>query len=201
MVNKWLKNKILKHAQFPYGRRKVQYQSIPGMKGIRDMEERFKLMLLPDDMGNQTVIDIGCSLGAVCVEAKKRGAGRVVGIDNCKKTVMVAKEYAKQLDLDIEYYCFDINAGSNNLKKLLKNDRFDIVFALSIIKHVKKEVLADMLKYFCKCTCWYEDHPSLSTKKSCSYLADVFGKDSEIKFLGYSTDRGKRANFVVRLSK
>ena len=75
-----LKTEIIEKAQFPYGKRDVQYQSLDGMSGIRDMNHRFEVMGFPESFDGETVIDIGCSIGAICFEAKKRGAKRVVGI-------------------------------------------------------------------------------------------------------------------------
>ena len=39
-----LKKEIVENAQFPFGKRDVQYQSLDGMSGIRDMKHRFEVM-------------------------------------------------------------------------------------------------------------------------------------------------------------
>ena len=61
--------------------RSMPYQSIDGISGIRNTNSRLKLMNFPDDLENESVLDLGCNTGVFCVEAKKRNAGRVMGVD------------------------------------------------------------------------------------------------------------------------
>ena len=49
MDNK-LKQEIVEKAQFPYGKRDVQYQSLDGMDGIRDMNHRYQVMEFPKSL-------------------------------------------------------------------------------------------------------------------------------------------------------
>ena len=133
-----LKKEIVENAQFPFGKRDVQYQSLDGMSGIRDMKHRFEVMGFPESFDGETVIDIGCSIGAICFEAKRRGAKRVVGIDYRKETIEVGKKLAKEYGLDVELYTFDINDGLDKLKTIIGNDKFDHTFALAIWTHHQK---------------------------------------------------------------
>ena len=91
MISEELKQRLKEKGQFPYGRRDRAYQSIDGEPGIRDMEHRYDVIQFPKSFDGETVIDIGCSIGAICFEAKKRGAKRVVGIDYRKETIEVGK--------------------------------------------------------------------------------------------------------------
>ena len=67
----------------------------------------------------------------ICFDAKRRGAKRVVGIDYKKETIDVAKKLTKELDLDVEFYTFDVNHGLEQLKSIIGDEKFDHVFALS----------------------------------------------------------------------
>ena len=111
MISDTLKQKLKEKGQFPYGKRDRAYQSIAGEPGIRDMNHRFKVMNFPKSFDGETVIDFGCSAGAICLEAKKRGAKRVVGLDYKSETIDVAKSLARELNLDIEFYTFNIDDG------------------------------------------------------------------------------------------
>ncbi len=84
------------------------YQSIGDHPGQRDMEHRFSVMNLPNSFEGKTVIDIGCNIGIACIESKKRGAKRVVGIDYRDENIGIANEIAKEYNFDIEYYNFEV---------------------------------------------------------------------------------------------
>ena len=104
MISEELKQQLKAKGQFPYGKRERAYQSIDGNPGIRNMEHRYKIMKFPKSFDGETVIDFGCSVGAICLEAKRRGAKRVVGLDYKAETIEVAKQVAKEYNLDIILY-------------------------------------------------------------------------------------------------
>ena len=158
MISDTLKQKLKEKGQFPYGKRDRAYQSIAGEPGIRDMNHRFKVMNFPKSFDGETVIDFGCSAGAICLEAKKRGAKRVVGLDYKAETIDVAKSLAKELNLDIEFYTFNIDDGINHLKQIIGEDKFDHVFALAIWAHCDENKLADMINHYTDKICWFEGH-------------------------------------------
>src|SRR5438552_2448312 len=63
------------------------YQTIPdlGIKGRMDTTIEFDAIGFPKDLsgsGNRKLLDIGCNAGAFMLEALKRGAGYVVGVDH-----------------------------------------------------------------------------------------------------------------------
>ena len=161
-MNETLKQEIVEKAQFPYGKRDVQYQSLDGMSGIRDMVHRFEVMDFPDSFDGETVIDIGCSIGAVCFEAKRRGAKRVVGIDYKEETIEVGKKLAKEYGLDVELYTFNIDDGLDKLKTIIGEDTFNHVFALAIWTHCDKNKLADIINFYTDKLCWFEGHNTIT---------------------------------------
>ena len=129
MISNELKQRLKDLGQFPYGKRDRAYQSIDGEPGIRDMNHRYEVIQFPKSFDGETVIDFGCSAGAICLDAKKRGAKRVVGLDYKEETIQVATSLAKEMDLDVEFYTFNIDGGLDGLKSLIGEDKFDHVFA------------------------------------------------------------------------
>ena len=81
----------------------------------------------------------------------------MVGLD-LKQPISVAKGLAEELDLDIEFYEFDIDKGLLALKQLIGLDTFDHVFALSIWAHCDETILAQMINYYTDKICWFEGH-------------------------------------------
>lgn len=57
---------------------------------------------LPQDMRGWTVLDIGCNAGFYCLEMKRRGADRVVGIDADDGHLAQARFAAEVCGLDVE---------------------------------------------------------------------------------------------------
>ena len=195
-------NEIIKKGQFPYGRRKYQYQSIEeeNMVGIRNMEHRYSVLDLPSFEG-KTVLDIGCSLGMVCVMASKSGAKKCVGIDNNIDTIEVAKKYVDMKGYrNINLLSYDIDKGVEGLMSLVGFESFDYVFALSILKHVKQKALFDIINFYTKEICWFEGHNRQETKKIKKLLEDNLNF-KYIDFLGYTNDRGIRPNFKMIKNK
>jgi len=193
------KKEIIEKSQFPYGKRKVQYQSIEeeNMKGIRDMEHRYSILNLPCSFKNKRILDIGCNLGMICKMSAQRESILSVGIDYKKETINIGKKYLDSKGYkSIQLFSYDINNGLDNLISLIGSDKFDYVFALSIWKHVDKTKLYDIINYYCVEKCWFEGH----NKQSQSFFEKELVKNlkfSEIKFLGNTTDRGIRPNFLL----
>ena len=203
MISNKLKKQLKETGQFPYGKRDKAYQSIDGNPGIRDMEHRYEVIQFPESFDGETVIDFGCSAGAVCLEAKKRGAKRVVGLDYKEETIVVAKELAKELELDIEFYTFNIDDGLDSLKALISEDKFDHVFALSIWAHCDEYKLADMINFYTDKICWFEGH------NASTYGDTKLKMDTELERLldlpyhehiGETNDRSIRQNYKISRS-
>ena len=162
MISEDLKQKLKEKGQFPYGKRDRAYQSIDGNPGTRDMEHRYEIIQFPKSFDGETVIDFGCSVGAICLDAKKRGAKRVVGLDYKEETIEVAKGLAIEMGLDVEFYTFNIDDGLEGLKSLIGEEKFDHVFALSIWAHCDENKLADMINFYTDKICWFEGHNTIT---------------------------------------
>lgn len=59
------------------------YQTIPelGLKGRMDTPAEFDRIQLPKDLKGWSVLDIGCNTGAFLLEAWKRGATKLTGVE------------------------------------------------------------------------------------------------------------------------
>src|SRR4051812_28871990 len=58
---------------------------------------------IPEDLTGATVLDIGCNAGFYCIQMKRRGAERVLGIDVDDRYLNQARFAAQQLSLQIEF--------------------------------------------------------------------------------------------------
>src|ERR1700750_2231262 len=92
---------------------------------------------LPEEVSGKSVLDVGCNAGFYAVELKRRGAGRVVGVDSQRSLVRQAAFVRDVLGLDIEYRrasVYDLNPREFG--------QFDVTLALGLIYHCKHLVLA-----------------------------------------------------------
>jgi tRNA (mo5U34)-methyltransferase len=91
---------------------------------------------LPADLSGKSVLDVGCNAGFYSVEAKRRNASRVVGVDSMRREIMQANFVRRALGLDIEFRplsVYELGVGSVG--------RFDVTLALGLIYHLKHLVL------------------------------------------------------------
>lgn len=58
------------------------YQSFENEKGDSNSLEKLRKLAFPQDMTGKTFLDIGCNEGFFCLEAVRRGAIEVVGVDS-----------------------------------------------------------------------------------------------------------------------
>jgi tRNA (mo5U34)-methyltransferase len=92
---------------------------------------------LPADLTGKSVLDVGCNGGFYCVEAKRRGAQRVLGVDGQRQHVRQALFVRKVLGLDLEFRRFSVY----DLKPETVGV-FDITLALGLVYHLKHLVFA-----------------------------------------------------------
>jgi tRNA (mo5U34)-methyltransferase len=91
---------------------------------------------IPADLGGMSVLDVGCNAGFFCLEMKKRGAARVVGIDSDEGYLAQARFAAEVNGADIELYQLDVY----EVEKL--GTRFDLVLFLGVLYHLRYPLLA-----------------------------------------------------------
>jgi 2-polyprenyl-3-methyl-5-hydroxy-6-metoxy-1,4-benzoquinol methylase len=172
------------------------YQAIGDLKGTRKTEFRYKFMNLPEDFEGKSVLDIGCNLGAMSYMAKQRGAGRVVGIDYNTTLLETSSSIFKRHNYDISLIGYDLNTqGFEPLVKILREEKFDYIFALSIYHHVDdKKVLWNIINNYCSDICWFEGHKR-NTKEELEkeLLSNLHAK--KIEFIGNIKDHVRRSIF------
>jgi tRNA (mo5U34)-methyltransferase len=92
---------------------------------------------LPNDLTNKSLLDVGCNGGFYCVEAKRRGARRVMGVDGQRQHVRQALFVRKVLGLELEFRRFSVYDLDPETV-----GRFDITLALGLVYHLKHLVFA-----------------------------------------------------------
>ncbi len=90
---------------------------------------------IPLNLQGASVLDIGCNAGFYSIEMRRRGAGRVLGIDVDDRYLEQARFAAKTLDLDIEFrkcsvYELDSIPG-----------QFDYVVFMGVFYHLRYALL------------------------------------------------------------
>ena len=93
--------------------------------------------VLPADLEGKSVLDIGCNAGFYSFEMKRRGAGRVLGIDHDERYLEQARFAAGVLGFDdIEFRrgeVWDVGA---------LGERFDVVIFMGVLYHLRHPLLA-----------------------------------------------------------
>ena len=92
--------------------------------------------MIPEDLGGATVLDIGCSAGFYSIEMKRRGAGRVLGIDVDDRYLSQARCACQTLGLDIEFEkrsAYDVGDIPG---------QFDYVLFMGVLYHLRYPLLA-----------------------------------------------------------
>jgi tRNA (mo5U34)-methyltransferase len=91
---------------------------------------------IPQDLTGKSVLDIGCNGGFYSIEMKKRGAGRVLGIDFDDEYLAQARFAAEVTGLKIEFCklsVYDVGA---------LGERFDLVLFMGVLYHLRHPLLA-----------------------------------------------------------
>lgn len=91
---------------------------------------------LPGDLSGRSVLDIGCNGGFYALEMKRRGAARVLGIDEDERYLAQARFAAEVLGADVEYRRLSVYALGS------LGERFDLVLFLGVLYHLRHPLLA-----------------------------------------------------------
>lgn len=91
---------------------------------------------LPRDLSGRSVLDIGCNAGFYAIEMKRRGAARVVGIDEDERYLAQARLAAEVCGADIEFKKMSVY----QVEKL--GERFDLVLFMGVFYHLRHPLLA-----------------------------------------------------------
>ena len=91
---------------------------------------------LPKDLSGKTVLDFGCMAGFYSFEMKRRGAARVLGIDEDERYLDQARFAAAELGVDCEFRnlsVYDVGA---------LGETFDLVIFMGVLYHLRHPLLA-----------------------------------------------------------
>ena len=89
----------------------------------------------PEDMQGASVLDIGCNAGFYSIELKKRGAGRVVGVDVDDRYLEQGRFAAQTLGFDIEF----VKSSVYHVDDI--PGQFDYVLFLGVFYHLRYPLL------------------------------------------------------------
>lgn len=90
----------------------------------------------PENLGGASVLDIGCNGGFYSIALKKRGAGRVLGVDVDDRYLNQARFAAATLGLDIEFQ----KRSVYDVDKI--DGQFDYVLFLGVFYHLRYPLFA-----------------------------------------------------------
>jgi tRNA (mo5U34)-methyltransferase len=91
---------------------------------------------LPQDLSAATVLDVGCNAGFYCLEFKKLGAARVLGVDVDDRYLSQARFAAQVLGLDVEFAkrsAYDVDEIPG---------QFDYVLFMGVFYHLRYPLFA-----------------------------------------------------------
>jgi len=91
---------------------------------------------IPSDLNGATVLDVGCNAGFYCIELKRRGAGRVLGIDVDDRYLQQARFAAETLAIEIEFQklsVYDVDSLPG---------QFDFIVFMGVLYHLRYPLLA-----------------------------------------------------------
>src|SRR4051812_27102107 len=91
---------------------------------------------VPADLHGRSVLDIGCNGGFYSIAMKKRGAGRVLGIDWDERYLAQARFAAEVSEVDVEFKRLSVYDVAT------LRERFDIVLFMGVLYHLRHPLLA-----------------------------------------------------------
>lgn len=189
---KKLKSDINALTQFPHKQRKENYQTyfMDGkyQTGSRDTLYRFNTMGIEKDLSGKSVVDFGCNLGSIAMECYNRGARPVIGFDYETDYINCARDLAKHNGMNISCVEFDMKTETPKFDRAI-----DIVFALSLYKHVKQDLFR-ILKSFDWKTCYIESNASVdrNTQHAKEIETGIKNTGWKYEFVGMTEDRSPR---------
>jgi len=200
-----LKERIAVYGQFPFKQRNKPYQSYwlrnEYVEGARATEERLSLMGIPTELPPETsVLDLGCCIGAICQGMYLRGARDILGLEYQLEYLACARDLARYNGHQISYLQYDLSDREQldkviaHLNKYFPNG-IDYVFALAIYKHIGLDNLLYLLENI-SFRNLYVESSSVESVKTTGHAKECnkqLNKRWKTKFLGYTTDRSKRA--------
>ena len=92
-------------------------------------KKKWDALGLPTEMTGKSVIDIGCAEGFFCLQAAKRGAGPIAGIDSQLGSLLCARVLAMKAKVKIKYRL-------GVFPSTTIRGKYDYVLCLSVLHHL-----------------------------------------------------------------
>jgi len=188
-------------SQFPHKERKQNYQSYYLIdhyeEGSRNTIYRMMEMKVELDLSGKTVVDLGCQLGSMAMECYRRGARKVTGLEYETDYVDCARDLARVNNFQINLLQMDLTDSEEVIEYLngYYKEGIDILFALSIYKHIPRGCFIKLLEEINWKVCYLESHNAPDGEKT-GHVVDIIkiinDLDCEVECLGIIEDRSPR---------
>lgn len=198
---------IIRDGTWPFRRRSQPYQTLDisdiEITGQRDIKHRLEVMNIPQDLSGKSVLDVGCSMGAFCIEAKRRGAEFVMGFDYQRETIEAARDLVRYLSIDIKYACLNVGHPKilEMVRRVSRREQFDIVFFLSVARHIiNPEARRNMFNFIdniCKDVMYFEGRDDVEDKDATYKLLQRLGFKT-VDFIGHTEDLQRRFIYLCQ---
>jgi tRNA (mo5U34)-methyltransferase len=107
--------------------------------------------VIPNDLKGQSVLDIGCNSGFFSFEMKRRGAGRVMGVDIMLYLLAQSRFGSHWFDLPMDLR----ECGAYDVDRL--EEQFDVVVFIGVLYHLKHPLYAlEKVAAVCKNTMYFQ---------------------------------------------
>jgi SAM-dependent methyltransferase len=116
---------ILQKERFLYQRMPLPY----GLSTQGQDRSSTARLIFAEDLQGASVLDIGCCNGYFCYEAKRRNAGRVVGVE-------IDPERYRHAQIFRHIYGIDVELKNDDFFTVLENASFDYVLFLNVLHHL-----------------------------------------------------------------
>lgn len=118
-------------------------------ESITLLKNRITQIVIDESIVGKKILDMGCGSGRYTIALAKLGAKKVIGVDYQKKSFLVASEFAKQTNLNVEFRKADV------LDLPFEDNFFDFIFCNGVLHHTHSieqgmKELKRVLKHNCK---------------------------------------------------
>jgi len=135
---------------------------------------------------NKTILDLGCNNGMLSIEAAKRGALSVLGVERSKAALMARETIVHEKLENIQIWQIDIES-SEFINFTTTN--FNIIFFCAMLNHMKKKQrMLEWIDLHCNEYLIYETNFENKVEKHKNFILENTSFTS-CKFLGMSGDR------------
>ena len=141
---------------------------------------RLKFIQKYTDLDSKSIIDIGCG-GGILTESLTTTNNSVSGLDASCEAITIAKEHAKQNNLNIRY----INSSIEDFVAI-ENKEFDLISCMEMLEHVPdpESIIASIAKIIKKNGYFFASTLNRNLK---SYLLSIVAADHILKIVPKGT--------------